>query len=85
MIELIQQGALDFVKDFCNNFKEYINDIDLNRYYMSIPLEYYYHYVFMEDRLPIKNLLFEDINIDDSDFIRPIYLKGIKITQRNIH
>ena len=60
MIELIQQGALDFVKDFCNNFKEYINDIDLNRYYMSIPLEYYYHYVFMEDRLPIKNLLFED-------------------------
>lgn len=72
MIESIQQGALDFVKDFCNYFKEYINDIDLNKYYMSIPLEYYYHYSFMEDRLPIKNLLFEDnVNnyVELNDFI----------------
>lgn len=72
MIELIQQGALDFVKDFCNFFKEYIDDLDLNKYYMSIPLEYYYHYSFMEDRLPIKNLLFEDnVNnyVELNDFI----------------
>ncbi len=60
MIEKIQNGALTFVEDFCGYFKDYIDEIDLNKYYMSIPLEYYYHYTNMEDRLPIKNLVFED-------------------------
>lgn len=72
MIKLIQYGALDFIRDFCNSFKEHIENIDLNKYYMSIPLEYYYHYVGMEDRLPTKNLLFEsNINnyIEINDYI----------------
>lgn len=60
MINKIQQGALDFVRDFCDNFKDYIKDMDLNRYYMSIPLEYYFHYTNIEDRLPTKNLIFEN-------------------------
>lgn len=60
MINRIQQGALDFVEEFSKTFKEYIDDIDLNRYYMSLPLEYYYHYTNMEDRLPTKNLIFEN-------------------------
>lgn len=60
MIHKIQQGALDFVTQFCDYFSEYFDQIDINKYYMSIPLEYYYHYVQMEDRLPTKNLLFED-------------------------
>ena len=72
MIEKIQKGALKFVEDFCNYFKEYMSEIDLNKYYMSIPLEYYYHYTNMEDRLPIKNLIFEDnVNnyVELNDFI----------------
>ena len=60
MINKIQKGALDFVTKFCEFFKDYIEEMDLNKYYMSVPLEYYYHYVQMEDRLPTKNLLFED-------------------------
>ena len=60
MINKIQQGALDFVDQFSNIFKDYIDDIDLNKYYMSIPLEYYYHYTNLEDRLPTKNQIFEN-------------------------
>ena len=60
MISKIQKGALDFVNNFFECFKEYIDEIDLNKYYMSLPLEYYYHYTNMEDRLPTKNLIFEN-------------------------
>lgn len=60
MISKIQEGALSFVEDFCDYFGEYIDEIDLNKYYMSIPLEYYYHYTQLEDRIPTKDLLFED-------------------------
>ena len=60
MINKIHKGALAFINDFSECFKEYIDEIDLNKYYMSIPLEYYYHYTNMEDRLPTKNLIFEN-------------------------
>ena len=60
MISKIQNGALNFVKDFCDYFGDYINEIDLNRYYMSIPLEYYFHYSKKIDRIPTKNLVFEN-------------------------
>ena len=60
MINRIQNGALDFIKDYCYFFKEYIEDIDLNKYYMSLPLEYYFHYANLIDRLPTKNLIFEN-------------------------
>lgn len=72
MINKIQNGALKFVKDFCDSFGEYIDLIDLNKYYMSVPIEYYYHYTQMEDRLPTKHLLFEDnVNhyVELNDFI----------------
>lgn len=72
MINKIQQGSLDFVRNFCDQFKDYIQELDLNRYYMSIPLEYYYHYTQLEDRIPTKNLIFEDnVNhyIELNDFI----------------
>jgi hypothetical protein len=60
MINKIQIGALDFVKEFCDCFGDYINEIDLNRYYMSIPLEYYFHYAKTIDRVPTRNLVFEN-------------------------
>ena len=60
MINKIHKGALDFVNAFSECFKDYIDEIDLNKYYMSLPLEYYYHYTNMEDRLPTKNLIFEN-------------------------
>lgn len=76
MIEKVQQGSLDFVSTFCDFFSEYIDEIDLNKYYMSLPLEYYYHYVHVEDRIPIKNLMFEDnVNhlVELNDFIFNVY------------
>lgn len=76
MINKIQKGALDFVDTFCDYFADYMDLIDLNRYYMSIPLEYYYHYVQMEDRLPTNNLLFEDnVNnyVEMNSFIFTLY------------
>ena len=81
MIEKIQQGALDYVSDFCHFFGDYIDRIDLNKYYLSIPLEYYYHYAQMEDRLPFKDLLFEDnVNnmVELNDFIFNVYKKYAK-------
>lgn len=76
MIEKIQQGSLDFVSTFCDFFSDYIDEIDLNKYYMSVPLEYYYHYSQIEDRLPVKNLMFEDnVNhvVELNDFIFNLY------------
>ena len=76
MIEKIQKGALDFVDEFCNHFSDYMEYIDLNKYYMSVPMEYYYHYATMEDRLPYKNLLFDDnVNnmVELNDFIFNLY------------
>ncbi len=60
MINKIQNGALDFIKSFLDYFGKYISQIELNKYYMSIPFEYYCHYAQEEDRLPTNNLLFED-------------------------
>ena len=60
MIQKIQNGALDFLRTFLDYFGEFMSQIDLNKYYMSIPFEYYCHYAQREDRLPTNNFLFED-------------------------
>ena len=76
MINKIQKGSSDFLNTFLDFFGNYINQIDLNKYYMSLPFEYYCHYVQMEDRLPTKNLLFEDnVNnyVEINKFIFDIY------------
>ena len=78
MVNKIQNGALDFVKDFSNYFKDYICEIDMNKYYMSQPLEYYYHYTNMLDRIPTKDLLFENNTnsyIELNDYVFDVYKK----------
>lgn len=93
MVQLSQKGAIDFVKDFSYFFGEYINYLDFNKYYMSLPLEYYYHYAKEIDKYPIKDLLFEaNVNnfVEMNDFILDIkrkysaeYNRGEKSTYRN--
>ena len=75
MIQKVQDYTLVFVKEFCDFFEDYIEFMDMNRYYMSIPMEYYYHYAKRVDRYPIKNLLFEaNVNqfVELDDFILDI-------------
>ena len=75
MIKKVQESSLLFVKDFCDFFANYYTYMDMNKYYMSLPIEYYYHYAKKIDRYPIKNLLFEaNVNqfVDLEDFILDI-------------
>ena len=59
MIQKIQNSALEFVDDFTKMFGDYIEEINFNKYYLSLPLEYYYHYAKSIDLFPIKDLIFE--------------------------
>ena len=78
MINRVQEGSLAFVRDFTNYFKDYINDIDTNKYYMSLPLEYYFHYTNIYDKIPTKDLLFENNTnsfVEMNDYVFGIYEK----------
>lgn len=71
MLEELQTGCIDFIKDFKNKYSEFFFDVDMNGYYMSIPYEYYMMYSKYEDRLMFKGLTFEHNvgeNIDMVDF-----------------
>lgn len=59
MLDELHKGCLDFVKTYIELFKDYNNIIELNKYYMSLPLEYYLHYSKKEDRNIFFNLKFE--------------------------
>ena len=75
MIRKVQESTLIFMKDFCSFFAKHYTYMDMNKYYMSLPIEYYYHYAKKIDRYPIKNLLFEaNVNqfVDLEDFILDI-------------
>lgn len=75
MILKIQSSAIDFVSDYCDFFADYMDSLDINKYYMSIPLEYYYHYAKTIDTYPIKNLLFEanvNVYVEMNEFILDI-------------
>ena len=72
MIKKVQEYTLVFIDEFCSFFADYIDFMDMNRYYMSIPIEYYYHYAKRVDHYPFKNLLFEaNVNqfVELEDFI----------------
>lgn len=60
ILEEIQNGCVQFVKDFCEIFKEDIFDIELNNFYMSTAYEYFLAYSKPIDRLIFKGLKFED-------------------------
>ena len=87
MINKIQRGAMEFVDSFTKFFGEYIEEINFNKYYLSLPLEYYYHYAKPVDLLPIKDLLFEtntNVYIELNEFVLNIkraytsdYTRGI--------
>ena len=71
MIQKIQKSAIEFIDDFTKMFGDYIEEINFNKYYLSLPLEYYYHYAKEVDLLPIKDLIFEpntNVYIELSEF-----------------
>lgn len=59
MLEEIQNGCLEFINDFVKMFKNYYYIIDINKYYMSIPFEYFMHYSKEVDRGIFTGLTFE--------------------------
>lgn len=72
IINEIQNSALEFIKDFSETFSEFYEAIDLNKFYLSMPYEYYLHYSEYYDNVLMNNLIFSDnINndIDLLDFI----------------
>lgn len=75
IIEVIQNSALEFVRDYSIIFSDYIDYFDLNRFYMSIPFEYFNHYIQDADRHIFKDLFFES-NINDSKLFTD-YIDGI--------
>ena len=56
----MQFGAEEFIRDFIEIFSDCYEAFEYNRYYMSIPLEYYLQYSLDNDRLMFKNLEFDD-------------------------
>lgn len=59
MLEELHTGCLEFVQTYIDFFKDYFDIIELNKYYMSLPLEYYLHYSKKTDRNIFLNLKFE--------------------------
>lgn len=59
VLNAVQSAALEFVKDYAETFEGLIDCYDYNRYYMSIPLEYYYQYSKEVDRRMFVNLRFD--------------------------
>lgn len=68
MLELVQKNALLFVDDFSKIFSKYISAIDLNRFYLSMPFEYFCNYASLNDRLLFNDLIFES-NVNDSNYL----------------
>lgn len=64
IIKTIQNSALSFVDDFSKLFGDYFDYFDFNRFYMSIPYEFFNHYI-DDDRIVFKDLVFES-NVNDS-------------------
>lgn len=60
VITSMHTGAKRFVKQYTKLFSKYFDTFDYNKYYMSIPLEYYLQYSLDNDRLMFKNLQFDD-------------------------
>ena len=75
MIRSVQDGALKFVNDFSSLFGDSIELFDLNRFYMSVPYEFFNHYISENDRIIFKDLVFES-NVGDSKFFVD-YIDGI--------
>jgi len=93
IINSIQNSSLEFVKDFSTTFSKYFSAIDLNRYYMSLPYEYFLHYSGYFDNILMRNVLFEDnvknkvelLQFIDSEFeyYRNNYCKEYKVSDEN--
>ena len=59
VIAVVQRGALDFINNYCETFKEYFEIFNYDPYNMSIPLEFFLHYSKWADRLMFKTMQFE--------------------------
>lgn len=71
MLEELHNGCLDFIQTYIDLFKDYNSLIELNKYYMSLPLEYYLHFSKKIDRNIFLKLKFENSllqKIDMCDF-----------------
>lgn len=75
IINIIQNSSLEFVTDFSRIFCDFFEYFDLNKFYMSIPYEYFNHYIYDEDRLIFNDLIFES-NVNDSKLFTD-YIDGI--------
>lgn len=69
MIENIQEYSIKFIEDFANIFGDKMNQIDLNKFYMSIPYEYYCHYSSDNDKLIFDKLIFESNTNNSATFL----------------
>lgn len=65
IMQLIQQGACEFTKDLVAIFGNDIHNISFEKYYMSLPFEYYLHLSQPLDREIFKSLEFDE-NIGES-------------------
>ena len=94
IINTIQNSALKFVEDFSNIFGEYMEMIDLNKFYMSIPYEYYLHYSMGFDKEMTRDMIFETNTnnfIEINDFIDDdfknyniYYNKRLKVSEETL-
>lgn len=68
LIKKIQHSSLLFIKDFISIFKDYVDIIDFNSYYMSLPIEYFLHNLTKDEKLKIfgDNFKFE---VNNNEFI----------------
>lgn len=60
VLKKIQKGALDFVTDYCNIFKEHFDYVSYKEFEVSLPFEGFLRYIGKGDLEIFKDAIFED-------------------------
>ena len=60
VLEKIQQGAMEFVKDYCSIFKEHFDYVNFKEFEVSLPFEGFLRYIGAGDVEIFQNAVFED-------------------------
>lgn len=70
-IELIQDSSIEFIRDFKEKFDDLIEYIDFNKYFMSLPFEFFMHKTKKEDKIKLlgKKFIFE---VNDNEIVNLI-------------
>lgn len=82
--QIIQEAAIDFIKDYIHLFDKYSSCMYARRYDLSLPLEYYLHNSKELDRQIFATMEFED-DMGEGRTISALEFWNNEIAQRELH